>query len=84
MGGNGHPHPDSADNIDSDPEFEDDTDPNGLDGEFKTGDDGRRITSGSDCKNNGDNDFVTEDYDIKGDDRIMQNIVDIGAYEYKP
>ena len=84
MGGNGHPHPDSADNIDSDPEFEDDTDPNGDDDEWMTGDDGLRIKSISYCREAGNNDFVNEDYDIKGDDRIIYDDVDIGAYEYKP
>jgi parallel beta-helix repeat protein len=70
-------------NDDEDPDFENENDPNGADNLWATCDDGLRIKSTSDCKDEGDNDAVSGvDTDIKGSDRIINSTVDMGAYEY--
>jgi len=70
-------------NIDDDPELVDTTDPDGGDDEFGTNDDGLSLGSDSPCINAGDNSAVPGGIttDIKGEDRIMQDVVDMGAYE---
>ncbi|MHC4154082.1 MAG: right-handed parallel beta-helix repeat-containing protein [Planctomycetota bacterium] len=71
-------------NISDDPDFADDTDPEGTDNIWATCDDGLRLDSTSPCKDQGHNDFVPEgvDTDIKGSDRFINTTVDMGAYEY--
>jgi hypothetical protein len=45
-----------------------------------------RLPSDSPCADEGDNDEVPEDVttDIKGSDRIINDTVDMGAYENDP
>ncbi|MHC4620597.1 MAG: right-handed parallel beta-helix repeat-containing protein [Planctomycetota bacterium] len=74
---------DGGGNISDDPDFEDETDPEGYDEVCATCDDGLRIKSTSPCKDVGDNAAVEGiDADIKGSDRKINNTVDMGAYEY--
>ncbi|MHC4153328.1 MAG: right-handed parallel beta-helix repeat-containing protein [Planctomycetota bacterium] len=80
----GDPSIDGGGNIDDDPQFEDDTDPEGTDNIWATCDDGLRLDSTSPCKDEGYNAAVPQDVDtdIKGSDRIINGDVDMGAYEY--
>jgi hypothetical protein len=75
---------DEGDNIDDDPDFEDDTDPDGADDIWGTCDDGLRLDSTSPCADEGHDSSVPQgvDEDIKGSDRIINGDVDMGAYEY--
>jgi hypothetical protein len=75
---------DGGGNIDDDPDFEDDSDPEGDDEIWATCDDGLRIKSTSPCKDEGSNAAVPQDVDtdIKGSDRFINTTVDMGAYEY--
>jgi hypothetical protein len=66
------------------PEFVNSSDPNGADDTWGTSDDGL-IPTEEDVVDEGDDDTVDEydiETDIKGDDRIIDNHVDMGAYEY--
>ncbi len=78
---------------DEDPDFVDESDPRGSDGEWGTSDDGLCVESGSDAIDEGRNSAGEDDYDeedITGEDRIIDgdedddDDVDIGAYEYVP
>lgn len=52
-------------------------------GNWMTSNDGLMIQSGSPCRNNGNNTYVSGvDTDITGSDRTQELTVDIGAYEY--
>ncbi|HUW19732.1 MAG TPA: S8 family serine peptidase [Sedimentisphaerales bacterium] len=76
---------DGGGNIDSDPCFVDSSDADGADNIWATCDDGLGISSNSPCKDEGNNDAVEGiDTDIKGSDRIINDDVDMGAYEYDP
>ncbi|MHC4574805.1 MAG: S8 family serine peptidase [Planctomycetota bacterium] len=77
---------DGGGNKDDDPDFESPSDPNGLDDTWGTCDDGLRIKFTSPCKDTGYNGAVPQgvDTDIKGSDRIINDYVDMGAYEYDP
>ncbi len=46
------------------------------------GNDDYRIAGSSPCVNVGDNDANSETYDIRGETRIQNTTIDIGAYEY--
>ena len=84
-------------NIDADPSFSDDTDPNGTDNLWMTSDDGLRLASGSPCIDAGSNSAVPVEIssDIAGNPRFYDDgttvdtgegtapIVDMGAYEYQ-
>ncbi len=73
---------DEDDNTDSDPDFVDDTDPDGDDDVWATSDDGL-VPTDTDVVDEGENDYIDGiDEDIKGDDRIINDDVDMGAYEY--
>jgi parallel beta-helix repeat protein len=81
----GTSNPDDYDNFDDDPDFLDESTPDGNDGIWGNCDDGLNLDSTSDCIDEGDDDDAEEDYDdldIKGSDRIINGDVDIGAYEY--
>jgi parallel beta-helix repeat protein len=81
----GSSNPDTHDNFEDDPDFEDENDPDGTDGVWGTCDDGLRLDSTSDCIDEGDTDDAELDYDdkdIKGSDRELDSDPDIGAYEY--
>ena len=77
-------------NINSEPVFVDDTDPDGNDDEWMTSDDGLALDSGSPCIDEGNNIAISESYDIAGNTRKIDGdenssvIVDMGAYEYDP
>ncbi len=54
----------------------------GLDPQFVDFDGGDyRLTAGSPCIDAGDNEAVTEPYDLDGNPRILNDVVDMGAYE---
>ncbi len=73
---------DGGGNIDSDPEFVDASDPDGSDGQWMTADDGLVLGVYSPCINAGDNSAASGiDKDLKFDDRVINGVVDIGAYE---
>ena len=59
-------------NIDLDPSFV-----NEAVGDYRLG-------PGSDCINAGDNSAVSTAYDLMGNPRIADGIVDMGAYEFIP
>jgi hypothetical protein len=66
-------------NIDADPSF---VDPNGPDGVMGTEDDNLRLSPESPCIDVGDNSVVDANYpDLDGNERIVNGIVDMGAYE---
>ena len=67
-------------NIDVDPGF---ADPNGVDGIAGTQDDSFRLSADSLCIDAGDNSAVTVTTDMDGNQRIVNNFVDIGAYEFQ-
>jgi predicted outer membrane repeat protein len=77
-------------NINSDPDFVDDTDPDGTDNKLMTPDDGLSIESTSPCIDAGNNSYISEPYDIAGTTRKLDGdgnqtvTVDMGAYEYEP
>jgi len=81
---------DGGGNRSGDPDFVDDTDPDGSDGKFMTTDDGLSIDSSSDCIDKGNNSAISEPTDIAGTTRKIDGdsnqtvIVDMGAYEYDP
>ena len=66
-------------NIDVDPMF---GDPHGPDGIVGTEDDNLRLLIGSPCIDSGDNSAVTVTTDLDGNERIVNNFVDMGAYEF--
>jgi subtilisin family serine protease len=74
---------DGGGNIDDSPDFDDDEDLDGPDDKWRTCDDGLHPED-PDCIDTGDNDAVPEDVttDLKGSDRIINDTVDMGAYEY--
>jgi len=78
---------DGGNNINSDPDFVDDTDPDGNDNEWATSDDGLALDSGSPCIDEGDNSAISEPNDITGATRKVDGdgdqtvTVDMGAYE---
>ena len=78
---------DGGGNINSDPDFVDDTDPDGNDDEWMTSDDGLALDSGSPCIDEGDNSAISEPNDITGATRKVDGdgdqtvTVDMGAYE---
>ncbi|MFG0291639.1 MAG: choice-of-anchor Q domain-containing protein [Phycisphaerales bacterium JB050] len=57
-------------------------DPLGPDGEPYTGDEDLRLAPGSPAINSGLNEFVTSDFDLDGNERIIGSVVDRGAYEF--
>jgi hypothetical protein len=67
-------------NIDVDPLF---IDPNGPDGIIGTEDDNLRLSAGSPCIDAGDPNFLADpnETDLDGNPRIINGIVDMGAYE---
>ena len=68
-------------NIDADPLF---VDPNGPDGIVGTEDDSLRLSPGSPCIDAGDNSVVDPNStDLDGNPRIVNGIVDMGAYEFQ-
>jgi len=69
-------------NITSDPLFEDIEDGRGSDNLWMTQDDGLKLQLSSPCIDSGENSGVFES-DIIGNQRIINSIVDIGAYEYQ-
>ncbi len=70
---------DGGGNIDVDPLF---ADPNGPDGIIGTEDDNLRLLIGSPCIDAGDNSVVdANSADLDGNPRIINGIVDMGAYE---
>jgi len=77
-------------NINSDPDFVDDIDPDGTDDKLMTPDDGVSIESTSPCIDMGNNGYISEPYDIAGTTRKLDGdddetaTVDMGAYEYDP
>ena len=66
-------------NIDADPLF---VDPDGPDGIAGTQDDDLRLSANSPCIDAGDNSAVTVTTDLAGNQRIANNFVDMGAYEF--
>jgi len=72
-------------NIFENPEFVNTGSPKGGDDEWATSDDGFMIQSTSECKDKGD-DVTGSPHnisdDITGNDRKINGIVDMGAYEY--
>ena len=70
---------DQGGNIDDDSLF---VDPNGLDGIIGTKDDNLRLSFWSPCIDVGDNSVVdANSTDLDGNERIINGIVDMGAYE---
>jgi predicted outer membrane repeat protein len=67
-------------NINSDPLFENASDPDGVDNIFRTGDDGLKLSGGSPAINTGTNSGASIT-DITGYTRPLGGTVDIGAYE---
>lgn len=65
--------------IDFDPGF---VDPNGADGVAGTGDEDLRLSADSLCIDSGDNSVVTVGTDLDGNERMFNNYVDMGAYEF--
>jgi hypothetical protein len=86
----GYDSVDGGGNINSDPSFEDASDPDGSDNVWANCDDGLYIDANSPCMDTGDNSAISEPNDITGNTRKIdgdQNgstIVDMGAYEYDP
>jgi hypothetical protein len=73
---------DGGGNIDADPLF---VDPNGIDGIIGTEDDDLRLLEDSPCIDAGDNSAVDPNgTDLDGNPRIMNDVVDMGAYEFIP
>ncbi len=68
-------------NIDDDPLF---VDADGRDGMIGTDDDNLRLLAGSPCIDAGDNGVVSVQTDLAGNPRIVNGIVDMGAYEFQP
>jgi parallel beta-helix repeat protein len=72
---------DGSGNIDADPMF---VDPNGPDDVIGTNDDNLRLLPDSDCIDAGDNSVVDPNItDLDGNPRIVNAIVDMGAYEHQ-
>jgi hypothetical protein len=72
-------------NIDDDPLFVRNPDP-GLDGQWGTDDDDYgdlHLQPGSPCIDVGDNSAVTVPTDLDGNPRIVNDVVDMGAYEFQ-
>jgi hypothetical protein len=69
-------------NIHLDPLF---ADPDGLDGVLGTEDDNLRLQGGSPCIDAGRNAWIPNDVatDLDGKPRIVNDIVDLGAYEFR-
>lgn len=67
-------------NIDTDPQFIDLADAIGIDDCWMTSDDGLQLQNGSPSINVGDN-MNTYPTDILGNARIIESVVDMGAYE---
>ncbi|MFT3846730.1 MAG: choice-of-anchor Q domain-containing protein [Lacibacter sp.] len=66
----------------TDPLFKDIASITGLDGVYRNSDDGLTLQSNSGCINTGSNSYISSiPFDIKGDNRVQGNVVDIGAYE---
>jgi hypothetical protein len=57
-------------------------DPLGPDGLPYTGDEDLRLVPGSPAINTGLNEFVTSEFDLDGNPRIIAHVVDRGAYEF--
>jgi predicted outer membrane repeat protein len=80
---------DNGHNIDSDPDFVDDTDHDGDDNILGTSDDGLELSAGSPCIDEGNNNAISEPNDITGNPRKVDGdgdqtvTVDMGAYEYQ-
>lgn len=71
-------------NLSVDPEFRNPADPDGADNKWFTGDDGLNILSCSQAINRAVNAGISGyDEDITGKERIINEIADIGAYEYQ-
>jgi hypothetical protein len=70
-------------NIDLNPEF---IDHDGIDGIVGTEDDNLRLSVSSPCIDTGNNTAVPSWYtaDLDGFQRIINSVVDMGAYEFKP
>lgn len=68
-------------NIDSDPKFLNISLGTGADQKWMTSDDGLTLTTGSGCINSGDNSGASAQ-DILGNSRIVNQKVDMGAYEF--
>lgn len=73
----------SENNISADPQFRNQSSPEGIDGVFGTADDGLQLADNSPCINTGNNSLVPTrlSTDILGNDRILFTTVDMGAYE---
>jgi predicted outer membrane repeat protein len=87
---------DGGGNINSDPEYFKTADADGADNVYGTDDDGLRILAYSPCRNAGSNALLPADetdldgddnytealpLDVRGDARVQDSTVDIGAYE---
>gem|GEM_PF-1501293 len=68
-------------NLDLDPQFADAGNPVGPDGIWGTADDGLQLTPCSPAANMGNNAYVTLTSDFAGGVRILETVVDMGAYE---
>lgn len=68
---------DMGDNLDADPLFLEETDYNNA----PTNERDLKLSYDSPCINAGDNDAITLEYDLDDGDRILDNDVDVGAYE---
>lgn len=68
-------------NIQSDPLFVSLLQPSGADNTWLSADDGLRVQSNSPCVDAGDNTGVAA-IDLIGEIRILNSVVDMGAYEY--
>ncbi len=77
MSGNGN----IGDDLENDdPDF---VDADGEDNQPGTEDDNVRLSLGSGCVDKGDNSVVTETFDRDGNPRVVNCIVDMGAYEHQ-
>jgi hypothetical protein len=68
---------DGGGNIDEDPQFINDVNPSAA----PTTSGNLRLESDSPAINAGDNEFVTVNFDLEGNDRIIGGTVDMGVYE---
>jgi parallel beta-helix repeat protein len=71
---------DGGGNIDDDPDFDDDSEPEGLDGYLGNSDDGLTLESTSPCIDTGTG--CPGGTDLPGGTRCVNSTVDMGAYEY--